>query len=83
MYFETVTKRRLYSIYTWSYIVGRCDTKSVTAKRSAIKHKQRPATDEWSDLHEGIVQPWKMGPPFISQLKHLVVNLRDRKYEPI
>lgn len=83
MYFEMATKRRLYSVYTWSFIVGRCVTNCVTKKNNATKHKQRPATDEWSDLHEGIVQQWKMGPPFFSQLKRLIVNLRGIRYEPI
>jgi len=83
MYFEAVTKRRLYSVFTWSYIVGRCTTKCVTKNISKVKQKSRPATDEWSELHEGIVQPWKAGPPLFSFVRRLIVNLRDRGYEQI
>ena len=77
MYFKTLASRKIYSLYTWSYIFGRCSTKSVTAKNCAIKHKKRPPTNDWSELHEGILPWWHRGPPFVFQVKR-IINLRDK-----
>ena len=83
MYFETVTKRRLYSVYTWSFMCSPCITNNSNRKNSAIKNKKKPATIDMSEDYQGIVQPWSNGPPLVSFVRRLIVNLRDRGYEQI
>jgi len=79
MFFKTVTKRRLYSLFTWNFLCGCGADQKENRRNSAKRQKAQPATSDKSALYEGIVQPWKAGPPKDVPYKIIpYVNLRGR-----
>lgn len=81
MYYRTLTNSRTYSLFTWSYITGRCATKLVTKINSAIKQKKKPSNKDMSEDYQGSVQPWSNGPPSISGENKMNKNTKVIKYD--
>ena len=63
MYYQNSVTKKIWSIYTWGFLVSQTIGRSEVRKHASISSKLLPPNPDGKRDLQGNVQPWPLGPP--------------------